>query len=80
LQFARAPSPAVRFGLFAPGIPTRKTKSRHPPEVRGRFSVPDDRDAVNAPRPFTSESDSGCQWQRLSFIVEAMGRPSFEKI
>jgi len=47
--------------------------------VRGRFSVPDDRDAVNAPRPFTSESDSGCQWQRLSFIVEAMRRPIFEK-
>jgi hypothetical protein len=81
-KIARAPSPAIHFGLIAPAFPrakrsahvslrvfsTRKTKLRHPHETRGRFSVPDGHDAVKAPQPFTSKSDSGCQWQRLSFI------------
>src|SRR5664279_4374228 len=65
-QIARAPSPAVRFGLFAPALLSgyallaRKTKSRHPLYSRGR-SFGSGRPRSARPRARSLKPDSGCQ-------------------
>jgi len=65
--------------LFWHALFTRKTKSRHPHGSAGALFRSDGLAVVKAPRAGRSQSDIGCQRQRLSFIRRGDAPAHFEK-
>jgi hypothetical protein len=53
---------------FRPAFPRAKRNRAIRLKRGGALSFLDDHDAIKRRRRFTLKSDSGCQWQRLSFI------------